>query len=463
MLLAGACPLDHTNLWDANTPVQFSISGPTVSHGIGDTLVYTASIDPRWSGGPPQWFSSDESVIRLVRGGHYVTVGVGTAEVIAHLGPHETRTAVSVSQVLKGLGVKTCNAASPDLTYLNQTVSLCPALVDSAGGNIGGVVPAALSSSDPSVASLSGNDVVGVAIGVAWIRGTYQGYTDSLRISVQQIPFAVGISPNPVTLQGGGGSIQLTYNIVDRGGTTIPGAVPVWSTDHPGVIDVGPTGLVTATGWGPATITATYQTAKGTVAVSTTGGSAPLFLSLRATYLGKSSPYALVRADVVDPEGDGSSFDVDGHTMALSRGTGLQTPDALIPWFATNPAFVIALARDQSGNQRDSVVALDTVTTTGVPVVLSVQAFRIGGDSLQVDFTAADNEMDVVEAWLIGPEVPAYHLPLFVRFTLPVSNSVQFSGSIGVKNTISASLLGVVLRDATGAYSSVVMSPVVTR
>jgi len=462
MLLAGACPLDHTNPWDPSTPVQFSISGPTASHGIGDTLVYTASIDPRWSGGPPQWFSSDESVIRLVSGGHYVTVAVGTAEVIAHLGPHETRMAVSVSQILKGLAVRTCNAASPDLTYLQQSVSLCPILVDSAGGAMSGIIAAALSSSNPSVATVAGNNVVAQANGTTWIRGSAQGYTDSLLITVQQVPRFVVLQPNPLLLPGGGGTAQITWQVLDNGRSPMPGN-PGWTTTRVGVIDVSQTGLVTATGWGVATITAQFQNAVGTLAVQTTGGTAPRMDSLSAVGIPLSG-HIFETVKVVDAQGDALRISFGGRDIPLSYGTGVQRIDGVFTAFGQFPTVMDFQALDESGNTIDTTIVVDTFNESQAPVVLSGSGFKIGTDSLRVDFVARDNEMDAVEVWLVAAvSGNSYYAPAFVRSSLPLSATAQFSGSVGVRHsTTNIQQLGVIIKDATGGYSEVFWVPTST-
>jgi len=460
MLLAGTCPLDHTNFYDPATPVSLSISGPAVSHGIGDTLLYTAAVDPRWTGGPPQWFSSDLNVIRLVASGRYVTAGVGTADIIAQIGAHQARTTLTVTQVLAGMAVRTCGGVSTKLIYLGQSLPLCPTLVDSSGGSMGGTISAVLASSDPSIVTVVGSGGRAVANGTAWIRGSAQGYTDSLQVTVQQLPGRLQIiGPNPLSLPGGGTVQQLTWQAYDIGGSAMPPGSPNWGTNRPGVIDVSQSGLVTATGWGVATITARLDTATARLAVQTTGGSAPSLQSASASYL-TSQGVLMVRTDVIDPQADGASVSIDGSIIPLSRTTGVQPADQLFGAVTTAPLTVAIATRDESGNAIDTTIAVDTTYHDNAPVVLSVTAHGLGADSIWVDFTAQDNEMDAVEAWLVVVRVP-YGLSLMTvkRFTLAPSSTPVFSSSIGTRDTTQFKYrFGVLVRDATGAISQVVVA-----
>ena len=460
LLLAGACPLDHTNLYDPGTPVELSVSGPAVSHGVGDTLVYSVVVDPRWTGNPPQWFSSNLNVLRLVTAGRYVTAAVGTADIVVQLGPHQTRTTVTVDQVLAGMAVRPCPGGSTNLTYLHETLSICSTLVDSAGGSMGGTIAATLSSSNPSVATVAGSSVEAQGNGTAWIHGSAQGYSDSLLITVQQVPRFVVLQPNPLVLPGGGSTAQITWQVLDNGSNPMPGN-PDLTTNRAGVIDVSQTGLVTATGWGIATITARVQDAVGTMSVQTTGGTPPRMDSLSAVGF-PSLGYFFETAKVVDAQGDGFHITIGGYQRPLSHGIDVQRVDGIVGISGQFPTAIDFQALDESGNASDTTIAVDTNDESQAPAVISGDGFKIGTDSLRVDFFARDNEMDAVDVWLIAAiNGTYYYLPALARATLPPSATAYFNGSVGVRyNTINIQQLGVVIKDATGAYSSVFWVPI---
>jgi len=470
---AGACPLDHTNLYDSATPIQLSISGPTSSVLLLDTLDFTATVDPRWTGGTPKWSSSNDAVLSLLVAGRYVTRSNGTADVIVTVGPHEGRYHVTVNappQVPVRLGIATCaGSTSPTFNALGQSATLCAAYYDSRGLTVPGTVNPTYVSLDNSVAQVVAGAIVAVNNGMAWVRGSAGGFTDSIRVTVSQVP-AIIYMPFYFSLPGGGGTYQINYQVGDPRGNVIPGATVQWSSNNPGVIDVDSNGLVTAPSWGVAKIKGSVGSVSGSADVHTTGGTPPAVQSVSAVYL-STQRLLIVRGDVVDAQGDALAYAIglDYQTWQagpLRLGTAVQPADYLLQE-APNQQFLVTLyTADESENGGSASTPLDSTSHPQAPVVLSINAYRVGADSLRVDFTAKDNELDAVEVWLVGlaSNTGVIHpAPLFTRFTLPASPTAQFSGSVGLRSNAAISQLGIVLRDATGAFSQVVAMPPVVQ
>jgi hypothetical protein len=308
--------------------------------------------------------------------------------------------------------------------------------------------------------------------GVAWVHGSAGGFVDSIEVTVHQAPRFITLRAATDGLPGGGGSVLILHTVYDARGTPVEGAIFSWSTDNPGVINVDSTGLVTAPGWGKATITARVDSISAVMHLATTGGTPPAIQSLYAAYL-VSQQMVLVTADVIDAQGDAQNYVVlmsDQVTYRdwngfLQHGTALQPADRLLQHVTRLYSGVYLVTGDESANETQASIEADTASHSQAPSLVAVTSFRIGADSLRVDFTAQDNELDAVEVWLVGlvDGNDVHPAPLFVRFALAPTATAQFSGSVGLRSNAVINQLGVVLRDATGAFSPVVAVPPVVQ
>jgi hypothetical protein len=85
----------------------------------------------------------------------------------------------------------------------------------------------------------------------------------------------VVVSPADTTLLGVGATLQYAAEARNAAGSTVSGEVASWSTSDSSIATVSPTGLVTATGGGSATITATVAGVAGSASLTVTDLSAP--------------------------------------------------------------------------------------------------------------------------------------------------------------------------------------------
>jgi hypothetical protein len=80
-------------------------------------------------------------------------------------------------------------------------------------------------------------------------------------------PTEVAVSPETVELNALGATAKLTVEVLDQNGRVMPGAAVNWGTGDATVVTVDAAGLVTATGYGQATITASAGSVSGATVV----------------------------------------------------------------------------------------------------------------------------------------------------------------------------------------------------
>ncbi len=162
---------------------------------------------------------------------------------------------------------------------IGATVQLTGVTKDSAG-NLLTRRTVSWMTSNASVATVSaGGLVTGMTAGSATITGTSEGNRGTSTITVTNVPVArVTVTPAITSLLMGA-TLQLTATPTDALGNPLSGRVVTWSTNTPGVATVRGTGLVTGSGVGAVTITATSEGQSGSAAVTVTrvNDSTPLY------------------------------------------------------------------------------------------------------------------------------------------------------------------------------------------
>ena len=125
--------------------------------------------------------------------------------------------------------------------------------------------------SNASVATVDGTGMVTtVGVGSATITATAEGKSGASQVSVSAGAVAsVDVSPDPVPLNFGD-TQQLTVTAKDANGTLITGRSVGWATANSQVATVSGSGVVTATGPGSTSITATVDGVSGSTRVDVT-------------------------------------------------------------------------------------------------------------------------------------------------------------------------------------------------
>ena len=194
-------------------------------------------------------------------------------------------------------------------------------------------------SANQSIASVINSGIVTAVSGGTTVITVSSGYaTASATISVEQEASSVEISPPSLTLMRAGDTGQFTAVVKDKGNTSIPDALVVWSSSHPDIATVNTTGLVTAVSRGSALITATsggHSTSRP-VHVEIPPVAARIELNLTEATLSAVGQGVQLDALVYDAEGaaipgalvtwssrnsDYATVDGSGLVIAVSNGT----------------------------------------------------------------------------------------------------------------------------------------------
>ena len=140
---------------------------------------------------------------------------------------------------------------------LATTQKLTAVVYDQNGGIMSGA-PVNWTSSDASVATVSGLGVVNaIGNGTARITARSGSASASVEVRVAQVAASIRLSPERLTLGVLGRTATFRATVLDAGRQAMPDAQVIWTSSDESVATVNAEGVVTAVGNGTATITAT--------------------------------------------------------------------------------------------------------------------------------------------------------------------------------------------------------------
>lgn len=219
---------------------------------VGDTQQLTAAVAPADSTDAVEWFSADEGVLTVDQSGLVTAVGNGTTAIGVRAGSAEDETrAITVTTPVSGVSLDKQALelyAGADASKLVATVA--PATASNQ--------EVSWASSDSAVATVDDRgNVAPVAPGTATITATTRdgGLTAACEVTVKQHAEGVVLDAHELALTGvQTAPLKATVspdNATNKGVT--------WASSDEGVAMVDADGMVTATGKGTATITATTE------------------------------------------------------------------------------------------------------------------------------------------------------------------------------------------------------------
>ena len=211
------------------------------------------------------WSSSDASVARVDGAGLVTAAGNGTATITATAGSASGTAMVTVSQVTIAVTV----SPAADTLVGADTVRLTARATDANDHAVAGAGFEWVSS-DTLVAMVDDAGLVtGVSAGEVMVTATSSGVTGGGALwVVSPEPTMVAVRPDTVVLMAIGQEVQVIAEVRDQAGNVMADATVSWSSGDTAVAVVSGDGLVTATGNGMATITATAGEVAGTAAVT---------------------------------------------------------------------------------------------------------------------------------------------------------------------------------------------------
>jgi DNA-binding beta-propeller fold protein YncE len=241
---------------------------------------------------------------------------------------------------------------------------------DAAGNQLPGVLTRR--SSDTAIATIDENGFVhasDIHLGSAWIRFSASGLTDSIPVHVVAIPVTLAVAPHTAVLAPGG-HIQLQLEVRDSAGLAVPNPAIQIVSDHPAVVAVTSSGLVTSEGpLGFATIVASVGGLVDTLRVVVRSAAAPAVVD--SVYLGSgTSPFSVaVAANGSMLVGDVAGFgvfrgDLPSHQFPTRLATGGQifgvalNPDGSRGYIASDSTGTVLVISTATNEVIDSIPAL---------------------------------------------------------------------------------------------------------
>ena len=219
------------------------------------------------TGVPVSWQSSSFDVARVDQAGLVTAVDNGSAYIVAAVGAATDSARIAVQQRPHSVRIP-----PPDrriLTAIEDTLRLSASVLDPNGRPIEGA-EVAWSTSDTTIVAVDEEGLVtSVTTGTAFVRANRGDLADSVIAEVRQVPASVRILPEEslFTFVSLGDTLRLSAEVVDANGYSIQGLSVSWSTTEAAVAEIDGEGLLTATGNGTATISATALGASGSTRV----------------------------------------------------------------------------------------------------------------------------------------------------------------------------------------------------
>lgn len=310
-------------------------------------------------GRPVNWSSSNPAVIEVSPTGLAVAKSDGSATLTATSEGKSATVDLTVAPAAVALVAVTPSRVSMEV---GEKVKLNAEARD-ARGNVLAQRPLAWTSSKDAVVTVGADgSVSGVAVGTATISVETGGKRGSASITV--VTNRVDVATIIISPAGGqlavGDKVQLDAQLKDARGTLIKDRTPSWSSSNTDVASVSPSGQVTATGPGSATITASSDNQRATARIDVAAAAVG---SLVLTTPPTSMPA-------------GETFQLGGTVRDMRGGLLL---DRTIGWTSSNsrvatvtPAGLIAAVAPGTARITGSVEGKTASVTITVPVPAAV-------------------------------------------------------------------------------------------
>ena len=251
---------------DPPRPAAITISPESATlSSLGETATFTARITDQYGAdfpGTATWSTSDATVFSVSSQGVVTANGNGSGTLTATFQSLSATASVVVRQVPVAIGV---SPESATLSSLGETATFTATITDANGAEVPGT--ATWSSSDSGIFTVDADGVVtAVGNGSGTVTASFEDLTGTASVEVEQVPAAITISPDSVTLSSLGETATFNATITDANGSEVTSAA-TWSSSDPAVFTASSDGLVTAVGNGSGTLTASLDAVAATASV----------------------------------------------------------------------------------------------------------------------------------------------------------------------------------------------------
>ena len=297
----------------------------------------------------PAWTSSNPAVATVNAATGVVTgVAPGTATITATIEGVAGTATITVNAPRPASVARVTVALAPATIEVRRTAQATASAFDANGTELPGRGPAAWTSSNPAVATVSDAGVVtGVAVGTASITATIEGTAANATVTVTVPPPApvarVDVTTSAATLEIGQ-TTQVTARAFDARGDSLPGRPATWRSSNPEIATVSSAGVVTAVSPGRATITGTIEGQSGTVTITV-----------------NSRPASTARVEVTPPTPSIVVGSIVPLTATSFDGAGAPRGPRNYRWASSNTAVATV---DDEGRVRGLAAGTATITAT---------------------------------------------------------------------------------------------------
>ncbi|HYT84527.1 MAG TPA: Ig-like domain-containing protein [Gemmatimonadales bacterium] len=285
------------------------------------------------------WASSAPGVATAAPATGLVTaIGNGPTTITATAGGVTGSAQLLVAQVVSSVNVSPATAALGALGLSQQF----GAVARDAKGNAVPGQAFSWTSLAPGVATVDPATGLATALanGTATITATTAGVSGSATLGVLQVVVAVDVSPATATLSALGLTQHFDAIARDARGNPVPDRTFTWKSSAVGVATVDASGLATAIGNGPATVTATTAGVSGSASVTVA--------------------QVVVRVDVSPAAASLPALGLTQQFSAVARdANGNPVPGQPFTWTSSAPLIVSV---DQSGLARGLAIGSATIT-----------------------------------------------------------------------------------------------------
>ena len=219
-------------------------------------------------------------------------------------------------------------------------------------------------------------------------------------------PTTVTVSPATAQLAALGATVQLSAEVRDQNGNAMAGATVTWASSAASVATVSSTGLVTAVGNGPATITATAGAVSGSAAVTVAQEVSAVVVS--------PAEATLVHGDTLRLTA--GAVDANGHAVAGAEFEWTSSDTSVVAVDASGLATGVGLGEAEvsatsSGVSDSAALVVAEPTPTTVAVTPDTVALIALGDTVRLVAEVGDQLGRVMEdepvTWVSGDTIVA--------------------------------------------------------